>query len=147
MHKPLHTRLSFVNAAEDVPRLIRAYGKACDGEWALVLRPPEHRGALVLVTKTEGAKVWRSTEADAPHVPDQAVSVKDAVAPVKTEQKAVPKPGPITLRGQWSGHLSCHGGKPRVELARKLAAYGLLRIHSHEEGGWHWTVERTEKWF
>ena len=54
--KPKKFRLSFVNAAEDVPRLIRAYGKACDGEWALVLRPPEHRGVLVQVTKGEGAK-------------------------------------------------------------------------------------------
>ena len=28
---PKKFRLSFVNAAEDVPRLVRAYGRACDG--------------------------------------------------------------------------------------------------------------------
>ena len=32
-------RLALVNAAEDVPRVIRAYGRACGGEFALVLRP------------------------------------------------------------------------------------------------------------
>ncbi len=140
-------RLSLVNAAEDVPRLVRAYGRACDGEFALVLRPPEERGVLVLVTKKEGARFWRSSEGtDAPAVPATTVTAKDAVALVKTEQKAVPKPGPITLRGQWSGWMHCDGGAPRVELLRKLAAYGVLRIASSTTG-WTWTVERTEKWF
>jgi hypothetical protein len=140
-------RLSFVNAAEDVPRLIRAYGRACDGEFALVLRPPEERCVLVLVTKKDGSRFWRSTEgADGPAVPAASIAAKDAVVLVKTEQKAVPKPGPITLRGQWSGWMHCDAGVPRVELVRKLAAYGVLRIVSSSTG-WTWTVERTEKWF
>jgi hypothetical protein len=139
-------RLSLVNAAEDVPRLVRAYGRACDGEFALVLRPPEERGVLVLVTKKDGARFWRSGEGDAPAAPAGTIEAKDAVALVKTEQKAVPKPGPITLRGQWAGWMHCDGGAPRVELVRKLAAYGVLRIVSSATG-WTWTVERTEKWF
>ena len=49
--KPKRFRLSLVNAAEDVPRLVRAYGRACMGEFALVLRPREQRGLLVLMTK------------------------------------------------------------------------------------------------
>lgn len=145
-------RLSFVNAAEDVPRLVRAYGRACDGEFALVLRPTEERGVLVLVRKKEGALFWRAPSSpvetsDAPGMPSSAISAADAVALVKTEQKAVPKPGPITLRGQWSGTLTCDGGAPRVELVRKLAAYGVLRIVSNPGEGWSWRVERTEKWF
>jgi hypothetical protein len=213
---PKKFRLSFVNAAEDVPRLVRAYGRACQGEFALVLRPPEQRGVLVLVRK-EGATFWRSGEApapdtrrrakarvqrvqdgslrlvaltggergvawvpyepqglvdgqevtmaydpddqfahvvvdrtpahsDAPGVPASAVSAKDAVTLIKTEQKATPKPGPITIRGQWSGWLHCDSGTPRVELVRKLAAYGVLTIISTPEG-WSWSVARTEKWF
>ncbi len=73
-------RLSFVNAAEDVPRLVRAYGKACQGEFAMVLRPPDQRGLLVLVRK-EGAAYWRNHDstADAPQVPEAGVSAKDAV--------------------------------------------------------------------
>ncbi len=59
-HKPKRFRLSLVNAAEDVPRLIRAYGRACDGEFALVMRPRERRSVLVLMTKRDGARVWRS---------------------------------------------------------------------------------------
>lgn len=50
-------RLSFVNAAEDVPRLVRAYGRACDREFALVLRPTEERGVLGLVRKKAGGAV------------------------------------------------------------------------------------------
>jgi hypothetical protein len=139
-------RLSLVNAAEDVPRLLRAYGRACGGEFALVLRPPEARGALVLVTK-EGARSWRAAGgSDAPGTPEAALSPKDAVALVKTEQKAVPKPGPITLRGQWSGTVRCDGGAPVVELSRRLASYGTLRITS-SPAGWAWVVERAEKWF
>jgi hypothetical protein len=215
--KPKSFKLSLVNAAEDVPRLVRAYGRACDGEFALVLRPTEERGVLVLVRKKEGALSWRSGSAaehdsrhraeaevvrhvdgslrlsprtvgsgdatwlpydpaglrvgqrvtmafhpddqfahivtddvpahtDAPGIPSTAITAADAVALVKTEQKAVPKPGPITLRGQWSGTLTCDGGAPRVELVRKLAAYGVLRVVSGPNG-WTWTVERAEKWF
>jgi hypothetical protein len=140
-------RLSFVNAAEDVPRLVRAYGKACQGEFALVLRPPDQRGLLVLVRK-EGAAYWRTHDstADAPQVPEMGVSAKDAVRLIQVEQKAVRVPGPITLRGTWSGWLHCDAGTPRVELERKLAQYGVLRIVSGASG-WTWTVERTEKWF
>jgi hypothetical protein len=213
---PKKFRLSFVNAAEDVPRLVRAYGRACQGEFALVLRPPEQRGVLVLVRK-DGAMFWRSgaspapdtrhrvaaevvrhadgtlrlspttvgsggaawlpydatglragqrvtmefhpddqfahvvqdhtpPHSDAPAVPVSPVSSKDAVMLIKTEQKATPKPGPITLKGQWSGWLHCDAGTPRVELVRKLAAYGVLTISSSPEG-WSWSVARTEKWF
>jgi len=140
-------RLSFVNAAEDVPRLVRAYGKACQGEFAMVLRPPDQRGLLVLVRK-EGAAYWRNHDSadDAPQVPLADVSAKDAVRMIQVEQKAVRVPGPITLRGTWSGWLHCDAGTPRVELERKLAQYGILRIVSGP-GGWTWTVERTEKWF
>ena len=147
-HTPKRFRLNLVNAAEDVPRLVRAYGRACDGEFALVLRPREQRGVLVLVTKKDGARMWRSGEgaSDAPGLPESAIAPADAVKLVKVEQKALPTVGPITLRGQWSGQLICDGGQPRVELRRKLAAYGTLALVSSPEG-WTWTVERSEKWF
>lgn len=145
-------RIDFVNAAEDVPRLARAYGRACDGEFAMVLRPAEERGVLVLMRKQDGARLWRAPSAptetsDAPAMPSWPIEAADAVTLVKTEQKAVPKAGPITLRGSWRGYLHCDGGQPRVELFRKLAAYGTLRIVSAPGVGWTWTVERTEKWF
>lgn len=153
---PKKFRLSFVNAAEDVPRLIRAYGKACQGEFALVLRPPDRRGLLVLVGK-EGAAYWRSGDPpdverpdaphrDAPEFPQDGVGAKDGVRMIQVEQKALRVAGPMTLRGAWRGTVQCDGGKPVVELERKLAQYGLLRIVSGPTG-WAWTVERTEKWF
>jgi hypothetical protein len=138
-------KLSFVNAAEDIPRQIRAYGKACHGEFGLVLRPTEQRGALVLIGK-DGARFWRSQGADAPSMPEGSLDTKDAVALVKTEQKAMPEAGPITLKGQWSGWMHCDNGTPRVEITRKLAAYGVLTITSSPKG-WTWAVTRTEKWF
>jgi hypothetical protein len=138
-------KLSFVNAAEDIPRQIRAYGKACHGEFGLVLRPTEQRGALVLIGK-DGARFWRSQGTDAPSMPEGSIDTKDAVALVKTEQKAMPEAGPITLKGQWSGWMHCDNGTPRVEITRKLAAYGVLTITSSPKG-WTWAVTRTAKWF
>jgi hypothetical protein len=41
---PKKFRLSFVNAADEVPRLVRAYVRACNGEFSLVLRPPGSAG-------------------------------------------------------------------------------------------------------
>ena len=146
-HKPKRFRLNLVNAAEDVPRLVRAYGRACDGEFALVLRPREQRGVLVLVTKKDGARVWRTADGHAPGAPADPIEPAEAVKLVKAEQKGLPKAGPITLRGQWSGWLHCDGGAPMVELRRKLAAYGVLTITSSAEGTWSWAVERSEKWF
>ena len=147
-HKPKRFRLNLVNAAEDVPRMVRAYGRACDGQFSLLLRPREGRGLLLLLTKAGDARVWRSAESgvDAPNMPDTPIAPTDALALLNTEKKALPKAGPITLRGQWSGWLHCDGGQPRVELRRKLAAYGVLVLESSPEG-WTWTIERSEKWF
>ncbi len=137
-------RLKFENATEDVPRIIRAYGKACAGEFALVLRPAEKRGLLVLTTR-EQTRVWASEGVDAPSAPTKVVSAKEGLTLVKKAQ--VPgKETPVTLRGQWSGWLVCDGGVPRVELQRKLASYGWLRVTSGD-GKWIWKVERLEKWF
>lgn len=144
--KPKAFRLSFVNAAEDVPRLIRAYGRACGAEFGLVLRPAERRAALVRIAK-EGTKFWRSDDTgDAPGTPASEISGKDAVTLIRTEQKALPKEGPITLRGNWSGYVLCDEGTPRVTLQRKLAAYGILRIRN-ADAGWEWTVDREGRWF
>ena len=214
-------RLSIVGADEDTPRLVRAYGRACQGEFGLVLRPLDQRGVLVLVTKKDGGFLWQSGEAasayagleradaevvradqvrlrildgeykdvsfgayeevpaeyehgdqvevvfapddqfarlaeqvagrrpgiDAPEVPKATVSPPDAVKAVKVEQKAVPKAGPVTLRGRWVGYLYCEGGAPRVELKRKLATYGTLWVFSTPGEGWAWAFDRTEKWF
>jgi hypothetical protein len=60
---PKHKRfvLNIVGAIEDRPRQLRAYGKACGGEFALVMRPRERSAVLVHLTKTEG-HVWKSGE-------------------------------------------------------------------------------------
>lgn len=139
-------RLSIVNAAEDIPRLLRAYGRCCDGECALVLRPTEGRGVLVHIGRA-GAHRWEAGASDAPHTPQAPCTAAEAVALARAAQKDVPPAGPITLRGQWSGALICEDGAQRVELTRKLATYGVLRITSHPEAGWRWAVERTGKWF
>ena len=147
--KPKRFRLSFVGPIEDQPRLIRAYGKACEGEFALVMRPSEARCVLVLVTKNDGAFMWRSSGegSDAPQRPETPITEADAVKLIKDEQKAVPKAGPTTLRGRWTGTMTCDGGAPRVELRRKLATYGTLTVTSDPTTGWAWSFERAEKWF
>ena len=98
-HAPKEFRLSFVNAAEDVPRLVRAYGRACQGEFAMVLRPaevnvfyeqsaalvwflnykagPERRAKLAEYVRAQyigalGAEGWKSIGYDTPEALDQA---------------------------------------------------------------------------
>ena len=139
--------LSFLNAAEDIPRLIRAYGKCCNGECALVLRPHDHQGILVHHEKGGGVFGWHGQANDAPQKPAESLTLKASVALIKDYQKKVPGEGPITLRGNWSGHLICEDGMPRVELRRKLATYGTLVITSIPEKGWKYQVVRDEKWF
>ena len=143
-------RLSIVGADEDMPRLVRAYGRACQGEFGLVLRPPEQHGVLVLVTKKDGAYVWEAKvegKADSPPKPNLGATAAAAVALVKDAQKSPPKVGPVTLRGRWTGYLYCEGGQPRVELKRRLATYGTLWVFSNGADGWAWTFERDSKWF
>ncbi|MFH1464555.1 MAG: hypothetical protein ABIO70_09215 [Pseudomonadota bacterium] len=145
--KPKRFRLDIVGPIEDQPRLLRAYGRACGGEAALVLRPTEGRGVLVLVSK-EGSWKWEaSAETDSPLRPSAEITAAEAVKLVKDYQKKPPAAGPTTLRGRWSGVLICDEGQPAVELKRKLATYGTLVVRSHREQGWSWRFERGEKWF
>ncbi len=145
--KPKRFRLNIVGPIEDQPRLLRAYGKACGGEAALVLRPTEGRGALVLVSP-EGSWKWEAEgESDSPMRPSTEITAAQAVKLVKDYQKKPPAAGPTTLRGRWSGVLICDDGQPQVELKRKLATYGTLWVRSNREQGWSWTFERGEKWF
>jgi len=79
--------------------------------------------------------------------PETPITAREAVALIKAEQKNVPKSGPTTLRGRWTGTLSCEDGQPRVELRRKLVTYGTLTVSSHMGSGWSWSFERSDKWF
>ena len=145
--KPKRFRLNIVGPIEDQPRVLRAYGKACGGEAAMVLRPTEGRGVLVLVSK-EGAWKWEAEgESDSPMRPSTELTAAQAVKLIKDMQKKPPAVGPTTLRGRWTGVLICDDGQPKVELKRKLAAYGTLWITSEREQGWAWRFERSPKWF
>lgn len=142
-------RLRVVGGAEQVPRLLAAYGKSCDGEFALVLRPRESRGLLVLITQSRAA-VWEADKAgDAPRRPEEALPMGKVVPRVNAEKKEdnLPAPGPITLRGEWAGEVSCDGGQPVVVLRRKLATYGTLAVQSDGTRGWRWAFHRQTQWF
>ena len=145
--KPKRFRLNIVGPIEDQPRVLRSYGKACGGEAAMVLRPTEGRGVLVLVSK-EGSWKWEAAgESDSPVRPSTEITAAEAVKLIKDYQKAPPSVGPTTLRGRWSGVLICDEGQPKVELKRKLATYGTLWVTSEREQGWAWRFERSSKWF
>ncbi len=139
-------RLHFVGANEDVPRLIRAYGQACDGEFGLVLRPTQKRGLLVLI-KGQQATVWTSAKGEAPARPEAPTTASSAVNQVRGSQDDLPPDGPITLRGQWAGYLVCDGGTPRVMLQRNIASYAILHVESQPGEGWAYLVERKDAWF
>jgi hypothetical protein len=98
--------LKIVGADEDVPRLLLAYGRACGGEMAFVMRPREDRGVLVHQLKKQPARIWRTASGHAPaDAPEEEIEPTTAVGEV-TRMKASPPPaGPATLRGTWSGVL------------------------------------------
>jgi len=150
--KPKRFRLSFVGATEDCPKLIRAYGRAWGGEIALMMHPTLSHAILVhLVGKH--AEIWdRSADHlgepwDSPLVPSTATPREEAIATVKRYRESVPRKGPVTLRGQWTGFLYVHDKQPKVELRRNLATYGTLWITSNLEQGWRWRFERAKRWF
>ncbi|MEZ4321887.1 MAG: hypothetical protein R3F61_30710 [Myxococcota bacterium] len=91
-------------------------------------------------------KVAVRAPSDSPMRPTIEVDPGDAVRAIKRLQLKTGKPGTAAFRGQWAGALVCDEGQPRVELRRKLASYGWLRIES-VPNGWTWRFERLEKWF
>jgi len=142
-------RLRIDNAAEDVPRLMTAYGRLGkgQGEVALALRPTAARGLLVHVVGDE-AVVARLSGRDVPTKPSEAASVDAAIGELKALQHKLPERGPITLRGQWRGWLSCDDGRPVVELQRKIATYGTLHLVSDADGRrWTGRLVREGRWF
>ncbi len=141
-------RLSIVGNTEDVPRLIRGYGKLVSGEVAVVLRPRERKVLLVRLATPGEALVWEGDgSSDYLHVPERVVSAAEAVKLAKDAQKPMPEKGSVTLRGTWTGLYVCDDNRPRIQLKRKLATYGTLFLTSSPEGGWEWEFQRAGKWF
>lgn len=141
--KPI--KLVFTNAAEDLPRLVTAYGRGWGGEVALVLRPAEAVGLFVWASRGKGRQ-WEARGSDALERPQAEEPVPELLEQLRQAQKQLPDAGPITLRGQWSGVLVCREEGPVVELARPVSSYVVVRVQS-APGGWRWQVERKERWF
>jgi hypothetical protein len=141
-------RLSILGNTEDVPRMIRGYGRLVSGEVAIVLRPTERKALLVRLATPDEALVWEADgAADYLQAPDRVVPAAEAVKLAKAAQKPAPAKGSVTLRGTWTGMYVCSDGQPRIQLKRKLAAYGTLFLTSSPEGGWEWEFQRSGKWF
>ena len=141
-------RLSILGNTEDVPRLIRGYGRLISGEVALVLRPRERKALLVRLATAEEALVWEGDgSSDYLHIPEQVMPAAAAIKLAKDAQKPAPEKSSITLRGTWTGIYVCDDGRPRIQLKRKLATYGTLFLTSSPEGGWDWEFQRAGKWF
>jgi hypothetical protein len=143
-----------------------AFGKTPMGEAALVLRPRDAEGVLVLVPPAPGGRgknkgpvqpslSWHGKAtgdtSDSPVMPATQVTAEQAVALVKEARtRSIGKQQAITVRGQWRGWLECRGpvDGPVVILERKIASYALLTVTSLPTGmGWQWTIARLEKWF
>ena len=137
-------RLNIVGAEEDVPRMVLAYGHACGGEVAFLMRPRDNTALLVHQVKKQPAKVWRTDLGLAPsHAPELEAAPADAVAELRRMKASPPPAGPATLKGKWAGHLYCDDGTPRVVLERKVASYGSLKLASKPDGRWTATFERA----
>jgi hypothetical protein len=141
--------LAIVGADEEIPRLITGYkAKGCAAEVALVLRPRDGRGLMVLQEKKGPARVWQGEPAgsDAPRSPTRTLSPTDAVALVRDLKANVGAKGPAGLKGLWKGALHCEGDAYTIELERKVVSYGTLRLRS-SDAGWTATFSRKEQWF
>lgn len=161
MKQHTYIRLAITGRAEDVPRLIMAYGRVRDanhpgaGEWALAIDP--HQGtAFVCHIKPNGdvAHVWSGGgsghKTDAPRKPTREMAVRAAIHVLKTTERTASRTaGPSVVRGQWSGKLKICGetGEPHVELERAITSYGKLTVISGHAPGWRWTFHRAGKWF
>lgn len=144
MSEIVRLKLAFTNAAEDVPRLITAYGKGYGGELALVLRPTEGRGLLAWASRGKG-KGWRAQSSDTVQIPSDEEPLQGLLDELKMLQQNLGAAGPMTLRGQWAGVLAL-GESPILEMVRSISAYARVRIQSAEQG-WRWQVERLQRWF
>jgi len=113
---------------------------------AFRLRGQADDGDVLTVAVDVEKKTAVAAPSDAPRTPEADVDPTDAVRAIKRLQVGPGKPGAVTFRGRWAGTLICDEGRPRVELRRKLASYGWLRITSGPHG-WTWSFERQEKWF
>jgi len=141
-------RLSILGNTEDVPRMIRGYGRLVSGEVAVVLRPTERKALLVRLATPDEALVWEADgTADYLQTPERVVPAAEAVKMAKAAQKPAPARGSVTLRGTWTGIYVCDDGRPRIQLKRKLATYGTLFLTSSPDGGWEWEFQRSGKWF
>lgn len=138
-------KLTFTNAAEDLPRLVTAYGRAWGGEVALVLRPVEATGLFAWASRGKG-RLWKDQGSDSPEQPTAEEPLESILVQVRQAQRSLDPQGAIALRGQWSGVLVCRETGPVVELVRGVSAYAAVRVQS-SLGGWRWQVERKPRWF
>jgi hypothetical protein len=144
-------RLAITGKTEDVPRLLTAYTKIAKvGEFALVLKPLKTVCVYALTTPT-GVQLSKPQQgSDGPDLAEQTSSATAAAKALRAAQKAPGRQGPATMRGTWVGQVTfAASGAPRVELRRKISAYGTLHVVSEYRltGLWTWRFERKAKWF
>ena len=146
------TLLRIDNAAEDVPRRIQGSGRTPNGgTWGLVLLPHNQVGTLLLAGKDGTVRQWRQTDrSDCPQMPTDSVELDPAVAALHSlgRQRLGPRT-PITLKGEWKGHMKCTEYGPVVTLRRTLNSYVELLIESTNgpRREWRWTLKRSKRWF
>ena len=146
------TLLRIDNAAEDVPRRIQGSGRTPNGgTWGLVLLPHNQVGTLLLAAKDGSVRQWRQTDrSDCPQMPTDSVELDPAVAALHSlgRQRLGPRT-PITLKGEWKGHMKCTEYGPVVTLRRTLNSYVELLIESTNgpRREWRWTLKRSKRWF
>ena len=145
-------KLNIDNPIDVVPRVISAQGKACGGEFGLVLLPRQGLGMLNHVA--EGvARIWRPADgADAPMAPSGSFAAKPAVDELMKLFREGGRRGvglevvDRSLKGTWRGTISCGDGQPELVLERAVAPYANVELRNHG-GQWRWTLRRTQTWF
>ncbi|HNH46683.1 MAG TPA: hypothetical protein PKY30_06575, partial [Myxococcota bacterium] len=118
------------------------------GEVALLIRPFEGEGILILAVARQPARVWESRGGtDAPQLLATNLAYAEAEQRLRNlNRKDKGEPGPVRLRGDWKAQLSFEGSQPIVLLTRQVATYGTLTVRG-AKGGWTLVFDRKEQWF
>lgn len=147
-------KLTFLGATENVPREIRGAGKACGGDFAIILTPLRGQGRVLhTVKKTTHAGVWTAGPASSDHPVRPSVLVDAAAARAwyAAGRDASPA-GAATLKGSWTGTVVCtdDAAAPHFRFERKIGYVTVvIESVSVRAGEWAWIVhaERKKQWF
>ena len=156
---PRKITLNILGAEQDVPRQVSGYTSLKGGrEVAFIINPGNGYTVARILKTGKGKNAVESATLSVSSgggVKVTDLSVSDALAAIKAVKGQARDKGPVTIRGQWSGHAHVDedGRGLKMCLVRRVASYGTLTVESvlDKSGadikGWTGSMTRKAQWF